>query len=260
MNRSDSSWLPAKPFGRESIDEALASTDRVAMIGLVIANLVPLLLSLLFGWDVGDVALFYWWENIVTGIYAALRILLAAGHRSAGSTVAIAGAAGKAGLIPFFLFHYFFFCFVHLMFLRVFFRSETLMNESPLINSASEVAEILPQAGLIGILALLISHGLSFVRNYVQGGEYKVAIPPLEMFRPYGRIVLLHVCILAGGLTIQLLGSPWPMLVLLIIGKTVLDLASHVVVHSFDRHGLLVLANWRERIGHGQNRHDNGKK
>jgi|GEM_PF-5144901 len=53
----------------------------------------------------------------------------------------------------------------------------------------------------------------------------------MEMFRPYGRIVLLHVCIIFGGIVIMFLGSPMMLVVLLMVGKTVVDMAVHVASH-----------------------------
>ena len=103
---------------------------------------------------------------------------------------------------------------------------------SPFIDSFSDVAGMIPMAGLIGLLAMVISHGLSWYQNYISNDEYRSAIPIAEMFRPYGRIVVMHVCVLLGGFAVFLLGSPMVMVVLLMIGKTCLDIASHSISHA----------------------------
>jgi len=213
---------------RPSIIASLANADRMAVAGLIIANLIPIILAIIFGWNIGDVVMFYWWENIVVGIYALARIAIASGG---GREMKVT----KFFVMPFFTFHYFFFCFIHVIFLRLFFMDDRPFGGSPFISSTSDLFDLLPQAGWFGLVALLVSHGMSFVTNYILAGEYKTAIPMLEMFRPYGRIVVLHVCIIFGGFAIQLLGSPMPMVILLMLGKTVLDLISHCIAHSISQ-------------------------
>lgn len=85
----------------------------------------------------------------------------------------------------------------------------------------------LSTGGLLALAGLVISHGISFFRNYVGRGEYRRAQPMGEMFRPYPRVVILHVCILFGGFAIMMLGSSMPLVVLLMIGKTIFDAKSH---------------------------------
>ena len=49
-------------------------------IGLVVANVVPLVGVLWFGWDLFGVMWLYWAENGIIGAYALLRILTASGE------------------------------------------------------------------------------------------------------------------------------------------------------------------------------------
>jgi hypothetical protein len=51
------------------------------------------------------------------------------------------------------------------------------------------------------------------------------------MAAPYGRIVVLHIAILFGGMATLALGSPVFLLVLLIVGKVFLDLKFHQRSH-----------------------------
>ena len=52
------------------------------------------------------------------------------------------------------------------------------------------------------------------------------------MAKPYGRVVVLHVAIIAGGVGAALLGSPVWALALLVLLKTGLDYRAHVKEHS----------------------------
>jgi hypothetical protein len=78
------------------------------------------------------------------------------------------------------------------------------------------------------VAGLAVSHGISFVANYLLGGERdRVALAQL-MIQPYGRIVVLHLAILGGGFLIMSLGAPWYALALLILLKIGLDLRAHL--------------------------------
>ena len=52
------------------------------------------------------------------------------------------------------------------------------------------------------------------------------------LFAPYKRIVLLNVALLFGGIPVALLGSPWPLLALLVIGKLIMDVWLHRKEHQ----------------------------
>jgi hypothetical protein len=45
------------------------------------------------------------------------------------------------------------------------------------------------------------------------------------------RIVLLHVAIIVAAMPTMLLGSPMPLVMLLVIGKIILDLVLHARTH-----------------------------
>jgi len=81
--------------------------------------------------------------------------------------------------------------------------------------------------GLGPLLALVLSHGVSFVQNYVPGREYATLGLRKVMIQPYGRIVMLHVAIIAGGFLVHKLGSPLPLLLILVAAKIGLDLKLH---------------------------------
>lgn len=197
----------------------LRATSTPSAVGLVVANLVPLVGVLFFGWSLFGVIAVYWLENGVIGAYAVLRIALA------GET---ADTPSKVFLAPFFLVHYGGFWLGHGVFLVSLFGDGGGFGAGPM-----------PGGG--AVVALALSHGTSFVMNYLVGGERKTASPTLEMFRPYGRVVLLHVVILVGGMLIDALGAPTAALALFVGMKTALDLGAHLVGHGW-RYGRLAAA------------------
>ena len=101
----------------------------------------------------------------------------------------------------------------------------------PFGEMGSMVEEVLEGNLKWAALALAASHLISFGYNYLYKGEYRRTVVPKLMFAPYGRIVVLHIAILGGAFAIQALDSPVFLLVILIVGKIVIDLGLHFRVH-----------------------------
>src|SRR4029079_4830903 len=95
------------------------------------------------------------------------------------------------------------------------------------------------------LAALTASHLVSFFTNYIGRGEYRRTTVPLQMFRPYGRIVILHLAILLGGFVAFTLGSNFFVLLLLVAGKTLLDLSLHLHERQRNAH---TDNSWQQQI------------
>ncbi len=117
------------------------------------------------------------------------------------------------------------FCLVHGVFVfSLLGRDASVIENFPSLERGGAVF----QGGtLLALAALVASHGVSFVRNYLLGREYRDTTVNDQMFSPYPRIVVLHVAILFGAFAIQALGSPVFLLVLLVIGENDHDLVLH---------------------------------
>lgn len=189
---------------------------------LVAANLVPLAGVLFFGWSVFATLLLFWVENVIVGVFNILRMLTAMPRSAAMWAV-------KAFMIPFFTFHYGMFVFVHGVFVLQLFGGVHIRGfPTPMMFiDAIREAGIAPAAW-----GLALSHGVSFAFNYIGAGQYKTALLPQLMFRPYGRVMVMHVVILVGGFLVQMLGSPVIALALLVVLKTGLDLVAHLREHA----------------------------
>ena len=230
---------------------------RSSAIALLLANAVPLLGVVLLGWDAFSVVALYWFENVIIGAVNVLKMITCAPDPNEidwsklGSTKQVAAmkeALAKSGqsvdtallvhhgskffFVPFFVVHYGMFCFVHGIFVFVMFGHEDLMDGSPL-HVASQFAHLARGEHLTwAALALAASHLWSFAVNYIGHGEYRRTAVPLLMIQPYGRVIVLHVAILFGGFVTMAIGSPMGLLVLLVVGKTVLDLKFHLREHE----------------------------
>lgn len=193
---------------------------RPSVVALILANLLPLGGVLFLGWEIFPLVFLFWLENVIVGVFNALKMLLAAPAKP------VAWAA-KAFMVPFFCFHYGMFCLVHGVFVFVLFGRGVVEIRGPL--EWEHLWSVLVNQHLYwAALALAASHGVSFVLNYLRSGEYRQARLDALMQAPYGRVVVLHVAILGGGFLILSLGSPVGGLVLLIVLKIVLDVRAHL--------------------------------
>jgi hypothetical protein len=209
-----------------------------SILALIAANLAPLFGVLFFGWNAAAIVLLYWIENLIIGAYNILRmILLKVKSRS--------DQFRKLFIIPFFCVHFGGFCAVHGFFLLAFFKiggdMDFLALQDPwpgplvflqlLVSVIARLWESRPAGMEWPVLCLVVSHGISFIRNYLIGGEYLTLTIGKLMSRPYTRIVLLHVAIIAGGVPIMMLGSPVPLLCILVILKIGMDVWLHTKSH-----------------------------
>jgi hypothetical protein len=229
------------------VDEIFQYTSAIV---LVLANIVPLIGIYLFGWSEAEILLLYWSESAIIGFFNVVKMLLAKGmvksaqelkgwklqgmssedmesiasrlskraeavaeaRKKEGKalsdqqTIALASMAMKAFMIPFFILHYGGFMLGHLVFLIAFFVPQFSFS--------------LLMAVFIGFVSLSISHSYSFFSNYISKKEYENANLAVLMFQPYTRIILMHVAIVFGAF----INTP---LVILIVGKIVVDLMSH---------------------------------
>ena len=80
-------------------------------------------------------------------------------------------------------------------------------------------------------LLLAASHTVSFFTNYLGRGEYLRATPTGQMMSVYGRVVALHVTVVAGAALIGAFGAPIAALYLLVGIKTAIDLVLHLREH-----------------------------
>jgi hypothetical protein len=206
---------------------------------LLIANLVPVAGVLFFGWELLPVMLLFWLENVFVGFFNVLRII------NAGR-----GGAEKFFLVPFFIVHYGGFCAVHGLFVLVLF-GEGVLKEFGLMSGfpgPQALSTLIAEYSLMpGVIALFLSHGFSFFSNYLGQGEYREAEPQQLMLAPYGRIVVLHVLIIFGGIVLMVLESPAIFIALLVVLKTGLDLFAHRREHR--KYAALVAGRAAEASG-----------
>jgi hypothetical protein len=192
-----------------------------SVLALVAANLVPVAGVQLLDWDMLPVVMLFWSENLIVGLYTALKMLYC-------------NLAEGLANVPFFIVHFGSFCMGHGIFLVMLFGTDDQRNGilQDLAGIPGRLFDVVLQAGLsIGIIALLASHGYSFYRNFIRGREYQRTTARKLMFAPYTRVVLLHVIIIAGGFVVLALGSPRLIVLMLVLAKIAVDIRAHLKEH-----------------------------
>jgi hypothetical protein len=198
---------------------------------LIAANLIPVGGVFVLGWGVFDVLLLYWTENVVIGFFNVLRMLMA---QPANAVSWLA----KFVLVPFFIVHYGMFTAGHGFFLVALFQEEAagwnLQGPSGSISQTmfEIVNGVISQPGaLLVVGSLLLSHGYSFVVNYIGNGENTRASLQRLMSQPYARVVVMHLTIIGMGFLVVLTGTRSVGVVLLVALKIGVDLRAHRAEH-----------------------------
>ena len=189
--------------------------------GLIIGgNLVVLLGVMLWDWSLFDIFYIYWLENVLIGIITAIRMLMVS------AAWGIAMVIGSLFTIGFFTVHYGMFCFGHGMILFDLFYKGTMDFNSEPILMFDYALHGSSQGLFFAICGMIIVEIIRFLQQRAED-KRDAAIPQAIMFSPYGRIIILHVTIIMGGLGAQALGDPIWALLLLVVLKTTYDLGVH---------------------------------
>ena len=197
-----------------------------AVVALIVANLIPLVGVLFFGWSVWNILIVYWLENGIVGVFNVLKMATAQGTGLPEGLTANnrpTTETRKTRLIPFFIVHYGLFWVVHGIFVLTL---PFLFTGEP--GSASGVN---PAAILFAAIVLGISHAVSYSWNYLHGGEYRRTSAAQLMFAPYGRLLALHMTIILGAVAIGTTGAQSAAVAILVAIKIAIDLGLHLTEH-----------------------------
>jgi len=197
---------------------------------------VPLFGAFFLGWEAFDIVLLYWAENLAVGFYNILKIAFVKVSHPIEHL-------GKLFLIPFFAVHYGGFTAVHGFFVLMLFKK----GEAPfpagdtwpcffvflqmLVNVIKQAYSVMSTPMRYALAGLFLSHGVSFVYNYLLKGEYARTNPQKLMSSPYARVVVMHLAIIIGAFVSMALGSPVAVLAVLVVLKTALDVKLHLKEH-----------------------------
>jgi hypothetical protein len=207
---------PAEQPAPETPDLPPPSLTSPSGVALIAANLVPLAGVLFFGWDLASVMVLFWAESAVIGFYTALKM-------------AVVGKSAALLMVPFFVGHFGGFMAGHFLLIYSLFVRGAEAGPAP---GAREALQGIFSPLWLSLAALVISHGVSFIDNFLGRREYAGTTVKALMRTPYNRIVVMQLALIFGGWIILLLESPVPALALLVLFKTALDFSAHRKEHS----------------------------
>ena len=213
-------------------------TKRASSMVLILANLIPLAGVVLFEWDVLAILLLYWAESVIIGVLNVFRMIFCQSddvmqrmlrranrpipEELSRSLPRISVNVFKFILVPFFIVHYGAFCYGHLSLVVAIFGDGEIG-----LRAVSALAGMSQGSFWISVAAIFASHLFSFFTNYIGAGEYRRTSLFLLMQRPYGRIMVMQASIIFGAGLVTWLGTQLPMLLVLIVVKTAVDIRMH---------------------------------
>jgi hypothetical protein len=169
------------------------------------------------------------------------------GVRGVDNPFARFSAVPRIGLAIFFAFHYGMFWVVHGIFVFALPAFGGFAMSGPCLDGTAPpgadlpgvlpgfescangaFGEVLWGAVALAAVALFISHGASFLFNYIGRGEHLTASPARQMGTPYARVIVLHLTIIFGSMVVAFLGAPIGALLVLVGLKTAFDLNLHL--------------------------------
>ncbi len=217
---------------RRGVSSYAGMRRQVSLALLVIVNLLPILCVLFLQWDVAALMVLYWSENLVLGFFTLVKMLSKSFTRG-------------LGMGAFFLIHYGGFCAGHGVFILSLLLKQGNFDPTPedtwpfflvfpqmLWEVIKAVLDYAPQAWIYAFIGLFISHGASFLSNFLFGRERDQTTVGDLMTAPYGRIVILHIAIILGGIAVMAMGQPLFMLLVLVLAKLALDVKLHLREHE----------------------------
>lgn len=190
------------------------------LVLILLLNLIPVGGVLFLGWQAAQILLLYWVENVIVGALALSRILTAQG--------VLAPPPGqkpdsRAATGCFFILHYGVFTLVHGVF--------TVILAVRLAGDATTMwTQTLGDGAFhVMVLAAAAFQVVAMIRDWWMSGLWRRSSPIEEMFRPYGRIVVMHVTVLGAAWAMDSLGAPAWAVLILCLAKAALE----VVVTAF---------------------------
>jgi hypothetical protein len=193
--------------------------DSPSLISLIFVNLIPVYGVLCLHWELFYILFLYWLESAIVGFFTILKIIKAEGKGPSNFQINNESAKqySKGFVVCFFIIHYGIFMAAHGVFIFVLFKPKVFY----------------PQDVLLAFIFLFISHGISYIFNFLGKGEYKETSFTQQMMQPYGRILVMHITVILAGFAIVKFSIAGPIaLVVMVMLKTGIDLGAHLAEHK----------------------------
>lgn len=204
-----------------------------SVIILILMNLIPAYGVLFDGWDAFDVVFIYVAETIIIGLLNIFKMAFAstidAGSKPKSPIMLL---ALKFFMIPFFIFHYFFFVMVQNIFLFVFLKGRDMEDLFGIPMSFWEVLSTNNFEIGLTVMSIFGSHLYSFLFNYIGNKEYEKIGLPILMFQPYIRIFIQQFVVIVGIILMTIFNTPTVFVLILVFLKIIVDATMHIKIHQ----------------------------
>lgn len=160
---------------------------------------------LVLDWSVFVVIALFWLENVVIGIFNVARMLIG------GARLGRVGLIAAFALSAFFIVHYGMFTVVHGVFVVLLFGEPELGGSmsglfAPLVRMVDYL--LADREGWFAAVGITLLQATAFFRWTIASRAQPAAVLPALMFAPYGRIMILHVTVIASGVLVAMLKLP----------------------------------------------------
>ena len=177
---------------------------------MIVANLIPLFGALLFGWSIGVIVILYWCETAVIGLYSILKLPYALGWEAVIA-------------VPFFIIHFgVFLGITGFMALALY-----LYVDAP--PKGFEAFSPIALELILFVPAVVVSHGVSFVSDFIGNKEYKWSKDTdVLMAAPYIRVGVIFAGVFLGAFLLYATRVPTAFMSVFIVLKIVVDTIAHL--------------------------------
>lgn len=160
----------------------------------LLANIVPLLGVFFLGWNPLSIFIVYALETIVAGLFNILKLYFVIKYTTVKDPTAT-GVSGW-GVIPFFIFHYYFFVAVQLI---IFFSFTGVLSKTDLFGKSESLWESLFKGeALYALGSFILGYSYSFLNDFFVPGEYRKITETKQFFEPYKRIFVQQFVVILG--------------------------------------------------------------
>lgn len=193
------------------------------ILALISANSITFVGVYYWGWNLIAIIFAFWFENVIVGVSNVFKMRASIGGNTTDGKNKIVG----------FVIYYFLFTFVH---------GSVLLNI--LLAFGVDYLKVLPL-----VVSLSISHYISYRVNYIGKAEFERESLDTLQWQPFVRVIAMQIFIIGGGLlviyslfdislspsigVVELREILWRPTMLLVTGKIIIDLISHLHEHRY---------------------------
>ncbi len=190
---------------------------RNSLWALILANLVPLAGVLILGWSLPEIMVLYWVETAIIMLYHIAKNVVISPYLGLFSGLFTLCKVGG-------------FMAVHFLFIWLLFVKAGASESERFVSSTYE-AWLYLTALWPAILALLFSHGYSFMSNFM-ASDKRYSNTAIDDKQVFSRIFIMHLTVILGGGLAMITGGPIWALAVLVGLKLTVDMHAHTKLHK----------------------------